>query len=263
MASIFKRKADAAAQITDTRAKLADIAAKMGDLSKRRAELLLEGDDMVPVLAIDDEVAAHQRNAAALNQRISLLQGQLDQAERERRAKEQAAHIGRVAKKLDELVVVAAEMSELTLAEERVFRKWLKLSDEVSAAWSWSVTDRIAGNLTDARIVEIVKNDRFRIGAQPFVGGDNRTYRPSLPGGKSPDLRLLGLPEGVKPLHAVMQESVAYLKQLMRGGVAPEPAKQEAIDLAPAEALTPNVAGPKRSAAEIQAGMSKVTLATH
>jgi hypothetical protein len=265
---MFKRKNDVGAQMADVREKLGEIAKQMGALSKRRSELLLAVDDDASIPAIekiDQELAAHQRTSAIHNQRVAALQGELDQQNRLRIAKEKSALIDRIEAKFAERDAHGAELAKHIAAAVKSFRAMMAVNDDILPAWGWTLTDRIVAGLTDPKVVEFTENEIFRIGYNPFVGGKaGQVYRGSFPGAKAPNTTnrhlYLGMPESVPPLVDALRAASTWAVNLMRGN-APQIQNAQPIEtFASAAEMAPQLSGEKKSATQIQSTISKVIL---
>jgi hypothetical protein len=217
---IFKRsRADVQGQIEAARKSLDGINDQVAERSRVRAERLVDdAADMDAVAEIDREIAALRKRAGLFAERIRGLQTQVDRLEAEQRAREHQQLIERIEKRLAERDAAGAELAKCVLAAEKAFRRLLDLNDQISASWPFTALDRITGVLVDRAAVSALQHEIFRIGHQSFIGGNSAiVYRPSFPGGKSPDHRLLGLPEAVKPLTDVLREASAFAASIMEG----------------------------------------------
>jgi hypothetical protein len=266
---MFKRKNDVAAQMADVREKLAEIASAMGVLQKRRGELLLDVDDpssIASIEKIDQELASHQRTSSIHHQRVAALQSELDAQNRARIAKEQAALIDRIEAKFAERDAHGAELAKHLAAAVKSFRAMMAVNDAILPAWGWTLTDRIVAGLTDPKIIEFTESEIFRIGFSPFIGGTpGKVYRGNFPGAKAPNTPnrhlYLGMPEAVPPMVDALKAASTWASKLMRGGAPALPADAQPIETrATPDQMKPQLSGEKKSAAQIQSTISKVTL---
>lgn len=141
------------------------------------------------------------------------------QAEAERIARDQAAHINRVIALLAKRdQILGVELAETLAKAERLFREGIELSGRVAAGWPFSGQDQIVAMLVANPIVRAVQLEIWRVGSRPFIGGNSLAKaEPSFPGGRCDDHRLRGQPEKLPTLASALADATSYAIKVMKG----------------------------------------------
>jgi hypothetical protein len=139
------------------------------------------------------------------------------QAEAERIARDQAAHIARVVALLEKRDQAGAELAEHLAAADKAFRRVLELGNAVAAGWPFSGSDQQVAVLAANRVVQAVQLELWRIGGRPFTGGGPGKPDPSFPGGRCDDHRLRGQVDRLPTLAQALAVATNYAVEIMKG----------------------------------------------
>jgi len=141
------------------------------------------------------------------------------QAEAERIARDQAAHISRVAALLEKRdQVLGVELAETLAKAEQLFRQGIELSERVAAGWPFSGTDQQVAMLAANRIVQAVELELWRIGGRPFIGGNPLAkHAPSFPGGHCENHQLRAQVDKLPTLAQALTDATNYAVAVMKG----------------------------------------------
>ena len=174
------------------------------------------------MLADDDKLAARVltqidglRSAARGHEdKVKLLQAQVERETIERRAKEKAGLISRIEDRLRRRNAAVADLQRLLGEAKTALHAVADLSNQIDAAWPWQGHDRQALVLPVEYIITATRHEIFRI-SEPSLG---HKTAPNLPGGKSPALTLIGQPEKVPEMTAVFREAAELASSIMKTG---------------------------------------------
>jgi hypothetical protein len=209
-----------AKKLTLARETLAELESKVAELGSKRRGRLLAGDPAAAVAAVDSEIEKLKHAAQTERDRIKLLEAEVEREAGEKRAREKAALIGRIEKKLAERDAAGAELQAAIVKSDAAFRRVVALSRECDASWPWPASDRIPAMLPPGTILRALEHELFRVGARPrLLGGmDKPDAGLNFPGGKSPTLQVVGLPNEVPSLTDVLKQASAFAVELLRSG---------------------------------------------
>jgi hypothetical protein len=216
----MSRSRSATNRLETARADHAATSSKLNELeSARAAALLADQDGEAANLAADIE--QHRRLLLGFQDKAKLLQEQVEKEAQARRAKEQAALIERIEKKLEQrdeaMKDVAGAIKQLATASERA----INLSREVIAAWSWAPHDLPAALLTPPSITTAISHESYRVSYHPrrYGGMDTDVLAGHmLPGARAPRLEWVEIPERTRPMIDVVADASAFARQFMRTG---------------------------------------------
>ena len=216
------RLAAAKAELEATNKQTAETAA-------RRKARLLAGDTAAAIAKLDGELELLRQAAGTENDRIRLLEVEAAKEGREALAKKRAGLIDKFAKTLAESDALADLMQSDLAKVEQTFRRIIKLREQALAMWpsgdshSAAVARTPEGAAMSAgAIATLVKYELFRIGARPYAGGEmGARVEVEFPGGASPRLDWLMLPERVVPLATALKAASEFAVATMRDRLDP------------------------------------------
>jgi hypothetical protein len=241
----------AAARLDVARADHTAASGKLNELeAARHTALLADQDGEAANLAV--EIEQYRRFLRGFQDKIKLLQEEVQKEEQARRAKEREELIARIEKKFADRDAASAELADAIKKADAAFRKMIDAGQAVLAAWPWQSHEHHAVLLSTGAITSATAHELYKIGARPrrFGGMDQPGDGLNFPGGRCPDLRLTNLPEKIKPLTAVCAEASALASTIMRTG------RSTGYVEPPVEAASMNGQGerPQRTEAEQRLG---------
>jgi hypothetical protein len=225
----WREKRNALAALEQTRRNLAAANARIEELKAVRTQLLLDEDDR-GLDAADAEITETRKRSERHVEHIALLEARVREDERRAAAAKREATICAVEAQLVERDRVGADLQAAVAKAEVLFRRVIGLTEAAGAAWPFDMSQRVSCNLSPVAIQRLLSHELFRVGHRAFLGGrPGEVVPPAFPGGKSPDHRLLGMPERVPALVDVLKDSSRFASQVMRGQfdlppIEPEPA---------------------------------------
>jgi hypothetical protein len=198
---------------------LAEVNSQIEALVARRREALLHGSDAA-VARVDTELEAAQRLQRTRSDRVALLVEQAEAEAAERRAREHAAHILRVERKLEQRDAAAAELASCIAAADAALCKLVSTNRIIQAGWPFGHGHLGAVMLDDGSTVLAVANEIYRVGGRaPVTGGVDLHQVPTYPGARCADLNFIMMPErSARPLVERFAEATAAAKVIMRTG---------------------------------------------
>jgi hypothetical protein len=191
---------------------------RLAALADQRNVTLLHGTD-ADVSKVDLEIEAANKLLRTHGDRVKLLEIEAEKEAAAKRAKELAALVDRVEKKLGERDAIAAELASCVAAADAALVKLFACNRLIQAGWPWEGGHVGAVLLGDAAVLGVLGNEIFRVGGRVPPGGgmppDPRG--PSYPGAKCEELQWIMMPEKTKPMVEKFAEASAAAKQIMRG----------------------------------------------
>jgi hypothetical protein len=222
---------------------------KLNELETARATALLADEDD-RAAALDAQIEQQKRLVRVFHDKINLLQEQAAAEEQARRAQEKAALIERIEAKIEKrdaaMQEVAAAIKQLAVASEKA----IKLSRDITAAWTWPPHDLAPALLTPPAIMTAIAHECFRTSYHPrrYGGADTDPLAGiMLPGGRAPTLQLLEDPARVRAMVDVVADASNFAKRFLRTGKGSAAVEAGAQNYAPA---TNGDGAPQRSDAE-------------
>jgi hypothetical protein len=216
----FQKKA--ATVMREVEAELADTQRRIEELRDKREAALL-ADDTNALDAIELTVSRLQRTAQRQQERLRLLQKQVEADEHEAVNKRRQALRERFAKKLAEADAAAVELQETVARAVVLFRKIIDIRESARAAWPISDAhhNAAAGTpegaaLSGSAVHVLLSWEFFRQSADPFLGGVPGERRQlSLPGSTSPRIDQALLPSAIKPFADALKQASAFAVDAM------------------------------------------------
>jgi hypothetical protein len=229
---------------------------KLCRLNARRNEYLLKDND-AEAAKLAAEIQELQQLADGHRDKVALLKQAAAEEERARRAKEQAALVGRIEAKLElrdkAMDEVAAAVKQLTVASDKA----IKLGREIVAAWSWQPHDLSVALLTPPSVLTAISHESYRVSYHPrrFGGMDTDPLAGHmLPGSRCPRLEWMENPARTRPMVDVVRDASEFARQFLRTGKGSATAgtvqHQPIADDAPAP--TNGGEAPQRTDAEVR-----------
>src|SRR5262245_29683791 len=140
-------------------------------------------------------------------------------------ARDQSAHIARVAALLEKRDHVLGELAKTLATAERLFREGIDLGQRVASGWPFSSQDQLVALLAAPRIANAVATEIYRIGARPHLGGNPLARAEvSFPGGRCDNIQFRGQPDKLPPLSDVLKRRwnpIPLRTGAARGSAAP------------------------------------------
>ena len=200
------------------------IAARKAELG----ELLRRQNAAADESIVSGEEAGYQAAVAAVtacNADISRLQSALvganarsrEQAEAAQRAA-QAAVRERVGTLLEQRLPVAEKIEKAITTLVQAWRELIEISDKALTAYPGGPPPSGMA-LSNFELSALVAAEMFRLGSVPPITGRPVIGRqiPSLPGPRSPDFMLVGMPERITPLHVGIEQANQTARNHMEG----------------------------------------------
>jgi hypothetical protein len=193
---------------------------KLTELNQQRNQCLLTDNDAeASRLAV--EIQELQRLADGHRDKVALLKQAALEEERARRAKEQAALVGRIEAKIEQrdkaMDEVAAAIKQLATASEKA----IKLGREIIATWSWVPHDLVPALLTSQSIMTAISHEAYRLSYHPRRYGGMDTDPNAgimLPGSRCPRLEWMENPARTRPMMDVVRDASEFARQFLRTG---------------------------------------------
>ena len=218
----------AAALVAETERELADTQRRIEELRDKREAALL-ADDTNALDAIELTVSRLQRTAGRQQERLRLLQAQVQADEADAVNKRRAALRERFAKKLAEADQAAVELQETVARAVVLYRKIIDIRETARAAWPISDSHLNAAvgalegaALSGSAVKALLSYEFYRQSADPYqfgVPGERR--QPSLPGAVSPRIDQQLNPSAIKPFADALKQASAFAIDAMRTKLDP------------------------------------------
>jgi hypothetical protein len=215
-----QKKADAL--VKEVEHELADSNRRIEELRDKREAALL-ADDTNALDAIELTVSRLQRTAQRQQERLRLLQQQVQAEESAEIAKRRAALRERFRKRLEEADQAATELQETVARAVVLFRRIIDIRETSRAAWPISDAHHNAAAgalegacLSGSAIKALLSYEFYRISADPFLGGvPGERRQQSLPGAVSPRLDQQLNPSAIKPFADALKQASAFAVDAM------------------------------------------------
>jgi hypothetical protein len=228
----FEKKA--ATVVREIEQDLADTAARIEQERRKREQALLF-DDSNALDQIDLTLARLSKTAGRAQERLRLLQQQVQQEESAAVAKRREQLRERFAKKLAEADAAAEEAQQTVERLVTLYRKIISIREDARAAWPIgdSHTNAAAGALEGAAlsgsaVKALLAFEFYRVSADPFLGGQPGERRQqSLPGAVSPRLDQQLTPDKITPFATALAAASAFAVEAM--GTKLDPLRAENI----------------------------------
>jgi hypothetical protein len=215
-------KKTAVVTIREVEAELADTTARIEQERRKREQALLF-DDSNALDAIELTLARLTKTAARAQERLRLLQQQVQQEESAAVAKRREQLRERFARKLAEADTAAEELQQTVERAVVLFRKIIDIRETARAAWpiSDSSLNAAAGAiegacLSGSAVRALLSYEFYRASADPFLGGQPGERRqPSLPGAVSPRIDQQLMPSAITPFADALKRASAFAVESM------------------------------------------------
>ena len=140
-----------------------------------------------------------------------------EQAEAQQRAAAASlrAHVGKL---LDQRLPVAERIEKAITTLVQAWRELIEISDKALTAYPGGPPPSGMA-LSNFELSALVAAEMFRLGSVPPITGRPVIGRqiPSLPGPRSPDFMLVGMPERITPLHVGIEQANQTARNHMEG----------------------------------------------
>jgi hypothetical protein len=212
----------AATLIREVEKELAETAARLEQERDKREQALL-ADDSNALDALDLTISRLQRAQGRQQERLRLLQQQVEQEEQEAVNKRRQALRERFAKRLAEADADAVELQQTAERMVTLYRKIIDIRETARAAWpiADSSSNAAAGALEGAAlsgsaVKALLAFEFYRISADPFLGGvPGERRQQSLPGAVSPRLDQQLMPSAITPFADALRKASAFAVETM------------------------------------------------
>ena len=218
----------AAALVAETERELADTQRRIEELRDKREAALL-ADDTNALDAIELTVSRLQRTAGRQQERLRLLQAQVQADEADAVNKRRAALRERFAKKLAEADAAAVELQATVERMVVLYRRIMKTREDARAAWPISDSHLNAAvgavegaALSGSAVKALLSFEFYRASADPFLGGVPGERRQQvLPGSVSPTINQQLQPEKITPFADALRKASAFAVDAMQTKLDP------------------------------------------
>jgi hypothetical protein len=167
------KKPSTEARLRDAREAAAEATAKIRELELKRSAALLRDDDEAAATILA-EISKLRAYAAGSEDKVRLLEGELQRETALRHAREKEGLIGRIETKLQAREAVVEELVTVIGRANTLMLELFDQSRAVAAAWGWAGGDRHAILLLPEELVAALQIDLYRQTAIPRLGGGQR-----------------------------------------------------------------------------------------